>query len=182
MTGIEISEASLADADEISALAIRTYVETWGAEFEPDDLAWHLERTISPARWREHLQRDRVLWARLDGKPVGFVQFGPAEAPGEMLIDRLYVDAALQGQGIGSALLRRALAEPEMLAATAIRIDVWQDNFGAQRLYQRFGFRHEGGREPFVLQSGEIDGYDLILVRRPRGLTGAQPQTDRVAP
>ena len=79
--GVEISEASTDDADALSALAIRTYVETWGAEFEPDDLAWHLERTISPARWREHLVRDRVLWARCEGQPAGFVQFGPAEQP-----------------------------------------------------------------------------------------------------
>ena len=164
--GLEISDASVEDAEELSALAIRTYVDTWGTEFEPDDLAWHLERTISPERWREYLGRDCVLWARVDGRPVGFVQFGPADTPGEMLLDRLYVDGTFQGQGIGSELLRRALADPQMDAAEAVRIDVWQDNLGALRLYEKFGFRHEGGREPFVLQSGEVDGYDLILIRR----------------
>jgi len=163
---VEISEASIDDADELSALAVRTYVEAWGAEFEPDDLAWHLERTISPARWREHLLKDRVFWAHAGGEAVGFVQFGPSGRAGDMLIDRLYVDRTLQGQGIGSDLLRRALAEPECRKADAIRIDVWQDNAGARRLYERCGFWLEGEREPFVLQSGEIDGYDLILVRR----------------
>lgn len=164
--GLEVSEASLADAESLSALSIKTYVDAWGHEFEPDDLAWHLERTLSVPRWREHLARDRVLWARQDGRPVAFVQFGPGRAPGEVLVDRLYVDRQLQGQGIGGDLLRRVLAQPEVVAADAVTIEVWQDNVDARRLYERFGFRFEGGRIPFVLQSGEIDGYDLVLVRR----------------
>jgi ribosomal protein S18 acetylase RimI-like enzyme len=164
--GVEISEASVDDVDALSALAIKTYVDAWGAEFAPDDLAWHLERTISPARWRAHLAKDRVLWAWLEGKPVAYVQFGPMDEPRAVLIDRLYVEAGLQGQGIGSELLRRALAEPEVIAADEVRIDVWQDNAGARRLYERLGSRFEGERVPFVLKSGEIDGYDLILVRR----------------
>ena len=163
---LEISEASPADAESLSALSIRTYVEAWGHEFEPGDLAWHLDRTLSVPRWREHLARDRVLWARQDGRPVAFVQFGPGRAQGEILIDRLYVDKELQGQGIGGDLLRRVLAEPEAAAADAVTIEVWQDNADARRLYERFGFRFEGGRIPFLLQSGKIDGYDLVLVRR----------------
>lgn len=47
---LTIAEASLEDAEAISALAIRTYVDTWGREFAPDDLVWHLERTVSPQR------------------------------------------------------------------------------------------------------------------------------------
>jgi GNAT superfamily N-acetyltransferase len=165
--GLEISEASSADAERLSALSIRTYVDAWGKDFTPKDLAWHLERTISAQRWREHLAHDRVLWAWLDGEPVAFVQFGSGRVPGEMLIDRLYVEKALHGQGIGGELLRRALAEPELAKANAIAIDVWQDNSGARRLYERFGFRFEGGTVPFRLQSGEVDGYDLTLIRRP---------------
>src|SRR6185369_12818104 len=150
--GLEVSEASLADAESLSALSIKTYVDAWGHEFEPDDLAWHLERTLSVPRWREHLARDRVLWARQDGRPVAFVQFGTGRAPGEVLIDRLYVDKDLQGHGIGGDLLRRVLAEPEVAAADAVTIEVWQDNADARRLYERFGFRFEGGKIPFLLQ------------------------------
>jgi len=164
---VEISEASAADAEEVSALAIKTYVDTFGAEFEPDELAHHLDLTISAARWREHFARDRVLVARLGGRAIGYVHFGPAGEAGDVAIHRLYVTAELQGQRIGSQLLSRALAEPEVAAAPAVRIDVWEHNHGARRLYERFGFRHEGGMEPFVLKSGEIDGYDVVLIRRP---------------
>jgi ribosomal protein S18 acetylase RimI-like enzyme len=164
---VEVSEATPADAEELSALAIKTYVETFGAEFESDELAHHLEQTIATPRWVDHLATDRVFMARVDTEPVGFVQFGPTdEAVGAIQIHRLYVDARFQGRGIGSDLLRRALAEPEVATAPMIIIDVWERNFGAQRLYERFGFRDEGGREPFVLSTGQIDGYDFKLVRR----------------
>jgi ribosomal protein S18 acetylase RimI-like enzyme len=163
---LRILDASIADAEEISALAIKTYVHTFGADFEPDELAHYLEKTISVYRWREYLDRDRVLMARIDGRAIAYVQFGPAKNAGEIDVRRLYVDADFQGRGIGTALLERALASPEVVAAPAVVIDVWEKNERARRLYERFGFRHEGGLEPFVLKSGVIDGYDLILVRR----------------
>jgi diamine N-acetyltransferase len=163
---LRILDASIGDAEEVSALAIKTYVHTFGAEFEPEELAYYLEHTISVSRWREYLARDRILLVRIDGRAIAYVQFGPAKNAGEIEIRRLYVDADFQRRGIGTALLERALASPEVVAAPAVLIDVWDKNEGARRLYERFGFRHEGGLEPFVLKSGAIDGYDLILVRR----------------
>lgn len=163
-----VEEASAADIPELSALAIRTYVETFGAEFEPAELTHYLEQTIAVPSWHEYLRRDRVLIARLDGQAIGYVHFGPDGTDGEVIVHRLYVDAVHQGQGIGSGLLSRALAEPHVMAAPTVRIDVWEKNPGARRLYERHGFRHEGGLEPFLLESGEIDGYDLIMVRRQR--------------
>jgi diamine N-acetyltransferase len=163
---LNILEASIGDAEDLSALAIKTYVHTFGADFEPDDLAHHLEKTISVSRWREYLAQDRVLMVRIDGRAIAYVQFGPAKNAGEIEIRRLYVDADFQGKGIGTALLERALASPEVVAAPAVMIDVWEKNERARQLYERLGFRHEGGLEPFVLKSGAIDGYDLILVRR----------------
>jgi diamine N-acetyltransferase len=165
---LRIFEASIGDAEEISALAIRTYVHAFGADFEPGDLTHHLEKTISVSRWREHLARDRVLMARIGGRAIAYLQFGSAKTAREIEVRRLYVDAEFQGRGIGTALLERALASPEVVAAPAVVIDVWEKNEGARRLYERFGFRHEGGVKPFVLKSGAIDGYDLILVRRSR--------------
>jgi ribosomal protein S18 acetylase RimI-like enzyme len=165
-SGAEISEASASDAEEISALAVKTYVDAFGAEFEPDELAWHLDQTISVPRWVEYLARDRVLVARLAGRAVGFIQLGPAEHGDGLEIRRLYVVAGQQGQGIGTQLLTKALALPEASAAPSISIDVWEHNPAGRRLYERFGFRHEGQTMPFILKSGEIDGYDLVLVRR----------------
>jgi len=106
------------------------------------------------------------LIARIAGRAIGYVQLGHARQAGEIEIRRLYVDADFQERGIGSELLRRALSAPETAAASAVLIDVWEKNLRARQLYERFGFWHEGGMEPFYLKSGEIDGYDIVLVRR----------------
>lgn len=164
--GVEIVEASEADAEDLSALAIRTYVAAFGSGFKPGELTYYLDQKLTAPRWIEHLKRDRVLLAKIDGHSVGYVQFGPEEKREGFDIRRLYIDTAQQGQGIGTALLERVLALPEVVAAPAVYIDTWTENTGARRLYERFGFRHEGEMKPFVLSTGEIDGYDIVLVRR----------------
>jgi hypothetical protein len=96
-TAVAISEASPDDAAEISEFAIRTYVEAFGAGFRSDDLAYHLERSLSLDCWQAYLAHDHVLVAHESGRLVGYVQFGKGEVAGEVEVRRLYVDQASQG-------------------------------------------------------------------------------------
>jgi diamine N-acetyltransferase len=166
LANAKLSKASPDDADEISAIAIRTYVDAFGDGFPSrEELDHHLETTLSVERWRDYLVRDRVFVARIGGTLAGYVQVGPADAAGQVDIRRLYVDRLWQGQGIGTRLLRLAIDHADETGATAIWIDVWEDNSGAQRLYAAHGFVATELRTPFVLSSGEIDGYDTRMVR-----------------
>lgn len=121
----EFSQAAIDDAEELSALAIGTYVHTFGAEFALTNSRITSNKTPLAAPLARVLARDRVLTARIADRAIGYVQLGPASRPGEIEIRRLYVEAGLQGQGIGSELLGRALCAPEAVAASAVRIDVW---------------------------------------------------------
>ena len=62
----------------------------------------------------------------------------------------------------------RALAEPPDVATAAVlRIST----YGSTILVpagstSASAFTHEGEIEPFILKSGEPDGYDLVLIRR----------------
>ena len=164
--GVEIVEASVTDVEDLSALAIRTYVAAFGKGFKPGELDYYLDRKLTAPRWIEYLKRDRVLLARIEGTSVGYVQFGPEDKGRGVDIRRLYIDGAQQGRGIGTALLEKVLTLPEVVGAPAVYIDTWTENTGARRLYERFGFLHEGETKPFVPSTGEIDGYDIVLVRR----------------
>ncbi|WP_421762127.1 acetyltransferase [Devosia sp.] len=160
---VTIGRATLEDAEDLGALAARTYADTFGAEFMPDELERYLDDTVSVVRWVEYLAHDRVLLARRDGVSIGFVQFGPGEAAGEVTIHRLYVDRSMHGIGVGTEMLVTALADEMVRQATTVRVEVWENNHGARRLYERFGFRHEGEMEPFVSETGDIKGYDVVL-------------------
>ena len=74
--------------------------------------------------------RDPVWVAEADGAPVGFVTFR------ESWIDHLYVHPDRQGQGIGPALLAKALEDggPKQLWA-------FRQNTRARRFYEARGFR-----------------------------------------
>jgi putative acetyltransferase len=83
-----------------------------------------------------------ALVARVDGAVVGFVMLSHAElvsASGErhrvLTLSPLAVAPALQGRGIGSALVRAGLAEAERLGEPLVVLE------GSPQYYPRFGFR-----------------------------------------
>jgi GNAT superfamily N-acetyltransferase len=53
------------------------------------------------------------------------------------VLERLYVEPDVQGQGIGTALLEQAKA----LRPGGLVLWVFQKNTGARRFYERHGFR-----------------------------------------
>jgi aminoglycoside 6'-N-acetyltransferase len=112
--------------------------------------------------WRE------FLIAEADGVPVGFVQIiDPAEedthywgdcGPNLRAIDIWIGPAAMLGRGIGTEMMRQAIARcfaaPEV---AAIVIDPLEANLRARRFYERLGFRPLGPRR---------FGYDDCVVYR----------------
>ena len=165
---LSVGEAVMADAAELSDLSTRTYLASFGADFDdPEDLAHHLAISTSVNAWQTYLANDRVFVARAADMAVGYLQAGKRETPHEVEIKRVYVDRSRQSQGIGTLLMRHALNDLDIRSATLVRLDVWQDNRRAQDFYRRFGFELTDERRPFVLKSGRIDGYDLVMARRP---------------
>lgn len=161
---VEVGEGA---AEELSEFSTMAYVAAFGAGFDdPADLQHHVTTSLSAEAWRRYLQESRVFAARSGAQMLGFLQLGQAAQAGEFEIRRLYVHPERQNAGIGAALMQHALDDPAIAAAPAVWLDVWHDNHRAQKFYQRFGFEMTGDRHAFVLKSGKIDGYDLVMVRR----------------
>ncbi len=160
------------DLEPLSELAARTYVDAFGSSMSAADLAAHLENKLSRACFAKFLQEDGFLLAEAGGNLVGFVQIGAAEpssfehrvGPGAWELRRLYVLAAFQRAGLGQRLIDAALAQLASRSANEVLLDVWEDNHGARRLYERNGFRVVGQRA-FHVQSGAPTGFDLIMAR-----------------
>jgi ribosomal protein S18 acetylase RimI-like enzyme len=167
-----IRKAAQADVLRLAELARKTYADAFGHTFAGSDLAAQITSELSDTRFERHLDVDIFLVAESGTRLIGFIQFGRAKAgthesalPDDFELRRVYVLDEFQGRGIGSRLIDCALSE--MAEAPKIFLDVWEDNFAAQRLYARYGFS-EIGRRPFKVASGAVTGSDLIMVKRAR--------------
>jgi diamine N-acetyltransferase len=166
------------DAGEIAALselARTTYSDAFGHTFSPSDLAFHLKTNLSDAYFRRAIDEDTFLVASTENRLVGFVQFGAVKMPTasqsskDQELRRLYVASDFQNRGIGTRLMQSALGHPRLGEAANIFLDVWEQNHGAQKLYQRYGFEVIGARA-LAVASGVAADRDLIMVRRSRSL------------
>ncbi|WP_432102280.1 GNAT family N-acetyltransferase [Streptomyces sp. bgisy091] len=82
---------------------------------------------------------DVVLVASVGGRPAGCVVV-TAPVDGCSELKRLWTDEACRGEGVGSALVRAALAQAAEAGVRAVRLSVWEWRTGAIALYERLGF------------------------------------------
>ncbi len=135
---LAIRQAAPGDVPALSALATRTWLDAFGATVSAENAAAEAAEGRSEERFRQALTERTILVADDDGVLVGYVEFDDGE------LSRLYVETALQGRGIGRALLDAALAHPRLARAERVVLQVWDENTRAVRLYESVGFRRVG--------------------------------------
>jgi GNAT superfamily N-acetyltransferase len=145
--------ATTADAATLSRLATDSFVAAFGHLYRREDLQAFLSECRSAERYRADLAdpAKRVCIAEADGTPAGYclIVFGQqfAERPDPkplkpVFLSQLYCLSDMTGRGFGSALMDWAVAEARAWGADALQLSVFSENYGAQRFYQRRGFRH----------------------------------------
>lgn len=168
-----IRRAVVADAALLATLGSTTFREAFSHLYAADDLDAFLSKAHAAAYYeRLLLDPDVAIWlATPPGEePIGYVVVGICQLPVPNLeprageIRRLYVRTTGQSSGIGTKLLRTSL---EWLATedfSPLYVGVWSANFGAQRLYQRYGFEKIGEYEFSV---GKQRDYEFIFRQGP---------------
>ena len=157
-----------------------------------------LDRAFGPKRRRKTAERLRegrlpaegLAFVALDRgrRLIGTVRLWDVEAGSAgdaLLLGPLAVDARHRGRGLGSALMRHAIAEAKALGHRAILL------VGDEPYYRRFGFTREAvsdlrmpgpvDRDRFLgleLQPGALDGAKGVVTATGRPIDVARP--DRV--
>ena len=167
---LSIRRANVEDAEQLSALATQTFVETFGHLYPDADLQAFLMEAYAVERSRIVLAHpDYAIWLlEDDGVAVGHAAAGPCGLPhpqvrqGDGELKRLYLLKDRQNSGWGSRLFETALQWLERDGPRTLWIGVWSENFGAQRFYRRYGFDKVG---EYGFPVGQSVDRELILRR-----------------
>jgi len=120
-----------------------------------------IERQVYPRPWSPSLfvsemttARNRAYLVALSGRAVvgyaGLISYGE-----EAHVTTIAVDPEYQRLRIGTRLLYELVREASELGARAVSLEVRVTNWGAQRLYGRFGFRPVGVRRNYYQETNE---------------------------
>jgi ribosomal protein S18 acetylase RimI-like enzyme len=169
--------ATPADADEVAAVAARTFALACPPSTTAEAIAEHVRTVLSPARFRAHLAdpAHRVVLAEVDGRAVGYtmvVAAPPADpdVAGALRLrpvielSKVYVEAGHHGVGVARPLMAETLRIARELAGevgreaeAGIWLGVNEHNARALRFYERSGFRIVGTRSFRLSDAVETD-------------------------
>ncbi|MCM1100092.1 MAG: ribosomal protein S18-alanine N-acetyltransferase [Clostridium sp.] len=127
-----------------------------------------IEREIFSMPWSEKaflelLEHPYSLYmvAESEGRPIGCAGLTMLDNEGD--IEKVMVEEARRGQGVGAVLLEELLREAARRGVRDFTLEVRAGNRPAIRLYEKFGFAAEGLRPNFYTKPPEDA---LIMWRR----------------
>ena len=145
----KIRAATAADAELLSRLGAATFTASFGHLYCAENLRRFLEKSHAIGVYRDLFSDENCgIWIAENeaGEAVGYAVAGPCSLPvpdmpqsaGELA--RLYLVKHAQGAGLGAAMLKIAM---DFLKARFehVYLSVYAENFPAQKLYQRHGFK-----------------------------------------
>lgn len=158
--------ASAGDAAALAELGARTFTDTFGHLYQPDDLTIFLQNH-SAENWDRELTDPafEVRLAERDGELVGYVKLGPPHLPfeprGEAAeLRQLYVVEEVKGQGVADELIRWVIDRARDKRADHLYLSVFTENHRARRFYERHGFEPEG---TYAFMVGNHADEDIVM-------------------
>ena len=159
-------DAGPSDAAMLAALGRRTFTETFGHLYRPEDLAAFLE-SHSEEKWRAELA-DPTFAVRLaeeGGEPAAYAKIGPPTLPfarrgPSIELRQFYVLSPWHGAGVSHALMDWVIGEARRRGAEDLYLSVFVDNHRARRFYERYGFTVVG---PYTFIVGTHEDEDHVM-------------------
>ncbi len=153
---VVVRTATVVDIDELMALRREVAGEgRWiAAELPLDEEGDRRTHT-------ESAERGSLFVAEVEGVLVGMLGM---HLPRYLVADLgMNVKDGYRGQGIGSALVERAIEWARSAGAHKIALQHWPHNTAARALYEKYGFEEEGYlRRHYPRNNGEI--WDAVVM------------------
>lgn len=153
------------DLDRLCELSIATFRAAFETQNDPKDFENYLGKAFSKEQLLAELKHPdmRFYFAWMGDRLAGYCKLNAGEAQTELQeaggleVERIYVDAAFQGQGIGALMLQEIEARARKEGKRYLWLGVWQQNPGAIRFYERHGFEIFGEHPYYIGSDRQMD-------------------------
>jgi ribosomal protein S18 acetylase RimI-like enzyme len=167
---LTIRRATGADAEPLAELALRSFMDAFAAQNQPDDVAAYTSRVYGPAQQAAEIANPDIvtLVGEVDGRMAAYAQVrwippGPGVVGTEPVeIMRFYVDRPWHGRGIAQRMMDAVLRTAREEGARTAWLAVWEHNPRAMAFYARRGFRVVGAQD-FWLGSDRQNDKVMML-------------------
>jgi ribosomal protein S18 acetylase RimI-like enzyme len=167
---LTIRRATAADAEPLAELALRSFMEAFAAQNDPDDVAAYTSRVYGPAQQAAEIADPGIatLVGEVEGRMAAYAQVRRGTTapgvtgPGAVEIMRFYVDSPWHGRGIAQRMMDAALRTAREMGARTAWLAVWEHNPRALAFYARRGFRVVGTQH-FQLGSDRQNDHVMML-------------------
>jgi len=165
-----IRRAIAADAAKLSALAERTFRDTFAAVNTPENMAAHAAAAYGAGKQLSEIEsaQIRTLLMELDDVLAGYAQLRRDRLPdcvnaGDAVeLWRFYIDRPWIGRGLAQRLMEAVFAEAAEMGGHGLWLGVWEHNPRAIAFYRKYGFAEVGAH---VFRLGDDAQTDLIMQR-----------------
>lgn len=148
----------------------KTYDETFRFGNTAENMEAYLDSSFDVNKVKRELlnPNSHFYFLYSDGVLAGYLKTNETSAQTEINddkaieIERIYVDKAFHGKGLGRILMDKAIEFAKALGKTYVWLGVWEKNDKALLFYKKSGF-YQIGQHSFFM--GEDEQTDLILRR-----------------
>ncbi|CAM0139146.1 hypothetical protein VKS41_007821 [Umbelopsis sp. WA50703] len=169
---VAIRPGTVGDAHAIAKIGGSVFVATFGHSLSAVDLNTYLQESYSveaiTADLSNPLMNFVVAYNEHD-RVVGFAQMTQgtsepcvADAKSPVELQRLYLHQDFHGLGIGKRLMQEIENIARAEGFITIWLGVWEENFKAQKVYERAGYTKVGDHD-FVM--GDCVQTDWIMIK-----------------
>lgn len=149
---ILLRDAVPEDAESLARLGRDSFCHAFEHLYRPQDLQPFLEEVYSVEAVAREIAdpgiRHQLTQDAPGAAPSAFIKVkyeSPyaehSSAKNPLCLGQLYTDPARTGEGLGAALMDWCLDLAKQRGCDAVQLSVYSDNPGAQRFYQRYGFK-----------------------------------------
>lgn len=161
----QLHQCSVADVDELRAVSIETYTDTFGEFNSDENMRIYLEDAYNREKLTAELAEtnSQFFFMKENNETVGYLKLNLGDAQTEYIgdnlleVERIYVRTAFLRNGYGTKLIQTAEEIARELGVKGMWLGVWEHNQRALNFYSKMGFRQISQHSFFMADDEQID-------------------------